>query len=573
MDINSRCLFTLLCIAGVIASPATLHAEEPAPPREYELIPISGSDGEFKDVKRGDVDLHEGIQYPNKLYAPYMYFQLPKAARKIKHPCYLNVVYRDAGLGMFDVNYNAVNGDSYRTAESGYGRLFTNQGKIRTAVFELASPDFKGGENLDTDLRLVSPDWKWPLQILSVTLKPKPTPLFLSGKPYKGPVLNTVDATSLHKKVLCGYQGWFRAPGDGTNQGWGHWSRAGDHIAPDTLSFEMWPDLSEFTAKEKYPAPGFTYPDGKPASLFSSANPRTVERHFDWMAQYGIDGVLVQRFLSGTDDPADAALVLGHARAAAERTGRVFAVEYDMSGTPTGELYPRLVNDWKWLMDEMKITDSPRYLHQDGKPVLAIWGFFADRFDGRTANRIIDFFKNDPKYHVCLIGGVNWPWRKEKDSEWARAFRRLDVISPWSVGNGYVDHGRTYAWIWEWAPDLEEAKKAGAMYMPVIHPGFSWDNLQRRPPGSTIMPRLGGEYLWRQFAAASDLGCDMAKVAMFDEVDEGTAIFKVTNSPPTLGHFVTLENKPTDWYLRLTGEGTKILHQERPNSKTIPIEP
>ena len=25
----------------------------------------------------------------------------------------------------------------------------------------------------------------------------------------------TVDATTLHKKVLCGYQGWFRCPGDG----------------------------------------------------------------------------------------------------------------------------------------------------------------------------------------------------------------------------------------------------------------------------------------------------------------------------------------------------------------------
>jgi hypothetical protein len=34
----------------------------------------------------------------------------------------------------------------------------------------------------------------------------------------------TVDATTLHKKVLCGYQGWFRATGDGGTE-WDHWNR------------------------------------------------------------------------------------------------------------------------------------------------------------------------------------------------------------------------------------------------------------------------------------------------------------------------------------------------------------
>ncbi len=42
---------------------------------------------------------------------------------------------------------------------------------------------------------------------------------------------------------------------------------------------------------------------------------------------------------------------------------------------------------------------------------------------------------------------------------------------------------------------------------------------------------------------------------MFDEVDEGTAIFKVTSEPPTQAHFVGYEGLPSDWYLRLTGEG------------------
>jgi hypothetical protein len=76
-----------------------------------------------------------------------------------------------------------------------------------------------------------------------------------------------------------------------------HWSRSSKTISPKTVTFELWPDTSELTAEEKFPAPGFTYTDGTQAYLFSSAHPKTVERHFRWMQQYGIDGVFVQRFL------------------------------------------------------------------------------------------------------------------------------------------------------------------------------------------------------------------------------------------------------------------------------------
>src|SRR5688572_13760192 len=112
-----------------------------------------------------------------------------------------------------------------------------------------------------------------------------------------------IDATSLRHKVLCGYQGWFRCPGDAANIGWRHWSRNGKRIGPDTVTFEMWPDMTEYADDEKYPAPGFTYPDGKPAHLFSSAHPKTVDRHFQWMQHYGIDGVLLQRFVVELGSP------------------------------------------------------------------------------------------------------------------------------------------------------------------------------------------------------------------------------------------------------------------------------
>jgi hypothetical protein len=60
---------------------------------------------------------------------------------------------------------------------------------------------------------------------------------------------------------------------------------------------------------------------------------------------------------------------------------------------------------------------------------------------------------------------------------------------------------------------------------------------------------------------------------MFDEVDEGTAIFKVTNSPPAQGHFVDYEGLPSDWYLRLVGEGGKMLRGQRAITPDIPIKP
>ena len=96
---------------------------------------------------------------------------------------------------------------------------------------------------------------------------------------------------------------------------------------------------------------------------------------------------------------------------------------------------------------------------------------------------------------------------------------------------------------------------------------------EQLPPGTSIIPRLAGKFLWEQFHALSRLEPDAICVAMFDEVDEGTAIFKVTNHPPTQGGFTTYEGMPGDWYLRLVGEGTGMLREKRPIPPEIPIRP
>ena len=64
----------------------------------------------------------------------------------------------------------------------------------------------------------------------------------------------------------------------------------------------------------------------------------------------------------------------------------------------------------------------------------------------------------------------------------------------------------------------------------------------------------------------------MIYVAMFDEIDEGTAIFKCTNDVPVGAEskFLTYDGLPSDFYLRLTGNGAKLLRGEIPLSEKIP---
>jgi len=66
------------------------------------------------------------------------------------------------------------------------------------------------------------------------------------------------------------------------------------------------------------------------------------------------------------------------------------------------------------------------------------------------------------------------------------------------------------------------------------------------------------------------LGIRTVFVGMFDEVDEGTAIYKVANDTPVGKYFVTYEGMPPDWYLKLTGAATQMIRGEMPLSESIP---
>ena len=62
-------------------------------------------------------------------------------------------------------------------------------------------------------------------------------------------------------------------------------------------------------------------------------------------------------------------------------------------------------------------------------------------------------------------------------------------------------------------------------------------------------------------ASIRKIEASMVYVAMFDELDEGTAVFKCTNDPPTGegARFVGMEGLPSDYYLQLCGHGKRLM--------------
>jgi len=392
-----------------------------------------------------------------------------------------------------------------------------------------------------------------------------------------------VDATTVHGKVMCGYQGWFRCPGDAANMGWIHWSGDQTRIAPDTLTFDMWPDVSEYDLDSLFPAEGFTHPDGTQAYLFTSDSATVVLKHFEWMREYGLDGIWLQHFavdLPGGPLPeryASRMSVLNHVREAAKATGRVWALSYDTAGMAPEDIVRVVTDDWKRIVDA-GITADDRYLHEGGRPVVQVWGFYpgdaGNRITPEGGNALADFFAAPGPYSAYFVGGGAWNWRDNTDPAWQALYRRFNAYCPWNVGNCFLDRwGTNFANTDFWEGDQAACAESGVFWIPVIYPGFTWDNLKRQPPGTTNIRRRGGAFLWDQFHRLATLHVDTVYVAMFDEVDEGTAILKVTSTPPTQAHFVGYENLPSDWYLRLVGEGARMLRGERPISAEIPIKP
>jgi hypothetical protein len=394
--------------------------------------------------------------------------------------------------------------------------------------------------------------------------------------PYSGKSERGVDTSTLTGKVMCGYQGWFNCENDGAQRGWVHWTKAKGTPSASNIKVDLWPDMTELGPDERFDTE-FKHADGRTAQVFSSFKKPTVLRHFQWMREHGIDGAFVQRFVAGARSPSfhlHNNTVLAHCREGANLNGRAYALMYDLSGMGLGRMN-EVVEDWRALRTRMKLTEDAAYLNHRGKPLVAVWGIgFNDKraYTLAECRTLIEALKADG---CTVMIGIPTYWRELKndsltDPAMHEVLALADILSPWTVGRYGSPDQATRHINKTVAADLVWCRERKLDYLPVVFPGFSWHNMYDAPLNS--IPRARGEFLWSQFRANKAIGAEMIYVAMFDEVDEGTAIFKCSNDPPATEQtpFVSYEGLPSDFYLRLTGLGGKMLRGEMAPDAPLP---
>ena len=382
--------------------------------------------------------------------------------------------------------------------------------------------------------------------------------------------MSRVRFKSIRNLVMAGYQGWFNTPEDGAGLGWKHFEKEKE-FKLGKCTIDLWPDVSEY---EKTYETAFKLPDETPAKVFSSYDASTTDLHFKWMKQYGIDGVFMQRFVvsirnqKGKDNYNK---ILNNAVLSAEKYDRAICLMYDLSGMEAGE-EDILIRDWKELCEKYKLVsrNNNHYVYHHGKPLVAVWGIgFNDRrkYGYEQIKKIIDFLKSEG---CSILVGVPTHWRTltidaVSDTRLLELVKQADIVHPWLVGrfdnNTYEPYRKSIE------EDIKWCKANGKDYMPVLFPGFSWHNMKKDAPQNMI-PRLGGRFFWQQVKGAVDAGAESLYLAMFDEIDEGTAFFKCTNTPPVgESSFITYEGEAPDHYLWLAGEAAKYLRGELRSSR------
>ena len=370
-------------------------------------------------------------------------------------------------------------------------------------------------------------------------------------------------------KITVGYQGWFACIGDGAPiDGWWHWGQnMSQSPSPGNNVIKAWPDLTDYS--KTYTTAYSAFGNGAPAALFSSYNQQTVDTHFLWMQQNSIDTAALQRFNpNGSEGPTRDAMAT-KVRSSAESYGRKFYIMYDVTGWTN--MQSEIKADWT---DKMKThTASSAYAMQDGKPVVCVWGFgFNDSnhpWDPAPCLDVVNWFKSQGCY---VIGGVPREWRTGVNGSragFSDVYHAFNMLSPWMVGaiGDAADSDSVYQNVN--VPDQADCDANGVDYQPCVLPG----DLSGRQ-------RAHGDFMWRQFYNMVRVGAQGIYISMFDEYGEGNQIARTAETQATVpvgSGLLSLDEDGTacsaDYYLRLTGDGGRMLKGQIALTATRPTQP
>jgi len=368
-------------------------------------------------------------------------------------------------------------------------------------------------------------------------------------------------------KTVVGYQGWFSGLNDGSPNGnWSHYANSGTPNATNVL-IVSWPDVGEFTTT--YQTAFANLGNGQPATLFSPEDQQTVDTQFRWMQQNGIDGAALQRFGSwitpGSTRKAQVDGIATRVMSAAQTAGRKFLIMYDCSATDA------TVADWtNTIVNTLHLTSSGSYAKQNGKPVVCLWGVCKS---GRGSNHdwtnTINAFKAQGCY---VIGGVLHTWTNDRVTNGV-VYNDCNCIQPWVIGaepGGIAGADSFYTRCV--VPDMAYCASNGLDYQLSVAPG-----------GVSDGSRLHGDFMWEQFYNAVRGGVQGIYISMYDEFNEGNQIAKTaedssmipTDAPAGLNVGLNQDGTAcsSDYYLRLTGDGNKMLKGQIALTNVRPTPP
>lgn len=489
------------------------------------------------------------------------------------------VTYYDSGVGTLYFDYNANDGSNTR-------RISITKTASNTwikATIPVTNAALRNLQNNNCDFRLSGDTQNYikeitiAIGVVNAALEVVPTATSSTYSEFVG-------------KSVAGYQVWFKAAASLT-AGWVHWSGT-KAPATNTSHFEIYPDVTEYAATDLNQTALANLGNGNPSVLFTSGNKTVIDKHFQWMKDYGIDGVALQRFINNIEvvnyTAPNSAIM--NVKNAAEATGRIFYICYDISGASPITWDEQIKNDWVYNVEQTnKLTASPAYAKVGNRPVVQIWGTgFLDNHPG-TATETVALIKFLQSRGCYVIGGVPAYWRTDgsdakgpdkplpQDQEsFQTVYAAYDMISPWLAGRFKDDVAAD-----NFTKNVQISDKAlcdsrSIKYMPEIFPGFAWSQWNTGAVNAT--PRRAGEFMWNQAVNIKGLGLSNMYFGMFDEYDEGTAIMKNATDwsmIPTDQYFLTSSADgywcSSDFQLRVAQAAIEMLKGTRAIKSTVPV--